>query len=173
MARTSFYAICTVFGIVAILSCAYHFVFHMWIPYVQDSNWGKGHNIQLHLLRIATTLDGYDELSDEQFTQQSKRIIDALPDHPSTLSLVVDTAHGRRVWFLVSPGPDQEFEFDRTTYSWIPYDPTNGINSTGDIVFGSRVNPRPFHRSQSAYPYRKRNDPGSWVHSYEGFVYVD
>ena len=35
--------------------------------------------------------------------------------------------HTNKVWVLISNGPDQQFQ------DWIPYDPTNGIISNGDI----------------------------------------
>jgi hypothetical protein len=70
-------------------------------------------------------------------------------------------------WFLISTGPDKRYDCgtDGKSFSldrFIPYDPTNGIVSSGDILIGSDISPEfseiGFTRS------------GDWVPSYYGYA---
>ncbi len=70
-------------------------------------------------------------------------------------------------WFLIAPGPDKRFDCgaDRETFSldrYVPYDPTNGIHSPGDILIGSDISPEPRGKGQVR--------PGQWESSKHGYT---
>jgi hypothetical protein len=69
-------------------------------------------------------------------------------------------------WFLVGSGPSGDSTFDRITYSYVPYDPTNGTLSVGDIVYSKNISPSKylFYGERSKY---SRN--GIWKKSFLGY----
>lgn len=70
-------------------------------------------------------------------------------------------------WYLISPGPDKRYDCgtDGKSFSldrFIPYDPTNGIASSGDILIGSDISPE-----LSGIDFTRSGD---WAPSYYGYT---
>jgi hypothetical protein len=132
---------------------------------------------------MVTIANALDELSPDRLTDSLDTTLpdlrnsrDPYSGHPFAFFTCRNGAD--REWFLVSSGPDRTIEFTGSTGSFLPYDPTNGFRSDGDIVFGTCINPRPLDRGPlPQHLGRKKGqpeeNPESWERSYGGFRYVD
>lgn len=56
-----------------------------------------------------------------------------------------DKQNDNRRWYMISPGPDKVIDMNLADgvqmKEYVPYDPTNGVVSSGDILFGSDLTP--------------------------------
>jgi len=78
-------------------------------------------------------------------------------------------------WYLLSVGPDHVVDSQIPQGVVIQYDPTNGMKSKGDIVFGRFLNPRHPGRGGSLPESlgRRKGNEESWYRTEKGYVYQD
>lgn len=156
----------------------YYFVFHIY-PYM-NFPWGYTHTIKTYIEtydEMVTIANSLDRMHDkDQISSASLQILRATHD-PFTgnefMFLIDDKPSAR--WYLISTGPDRKFEYSENPFDFIPYDPTNGTESKGDVVFGSHLNPK--YKGTNNISGRVKGNPDeypdSWQKSYGGFKYVE